>query len=321
MEPGGARPLDCGPGAGLSTVTRRPSSRPDGEKADAADDYGLVAVPRPSARRSAFRVPPPLSVVERYREHPPCPALAPYVRCYWTLRGAPEAPGTRRVVPDACQDLLFRFRGPGDGRSAVVVGTMTEPLAVPDDGEADYLGVRFHPWGARPFLGVPARALTDLSVPLDDLWGPASREVTERLDALPPGRRRIGTLERALAGRLGESDEAPDAAVRAAVMRLEASRRGVAVAELARRVGLGRRQLGRRFRDAVGLPPSVAARVVRFQAALARIHAGPALSLSRVALEAGYYDQAHLTREFHALAGEPPGAYRLRRGLGEEPGP
>lgn len=258
--------------------------------------------------------------MQRYREHPPCPALAPYVRCFWTLRGPPASPGTRQVVPDACQDLLFRFQGPSDGPSAVAVGTMTEPLPVPDEGEADFLGVRFHPWGARPFLGVPARELTDLSVPLDDLWGPASREVTEGLDALPPGRCRIRTLERALAGRLGESDEVPDAAVRAAVRRLEASRGAIAVAELASRVGLGRRQLGRRFRDAVGLPPSVAARVVRFQAALARIHAAPALSLSRVALEAGYYDQAHLTREFRALAGEPPGAYRRRRGLGERAG-
>lgn len=184
--------------------------------------------------------------MQRYREHPPDPALASHVRCYWTLRGRAEAPGTRRVVPDACQDLLFRFLGPGEGPPALAVGTMTEPLPVPEDGEADYLGVRFHPWGGRPFLGLPARELTDLRAPLDALWGPASGEVAVRLAALPPGRHRIRIL--------------------------------------------------------------------------ARIHAEPALSLSRVALGAGYYDQAHLTREFGALAGEPPGAYWVRRGSGEAPG-
>ncbi len=259
--------------------------------------------------------------MQRYREHPPHPALAPYVRCYWTLRGRASSPTTRRVVPDACQDVLFRFGGSENGPRALAVGTMTEPLSVRTEGESDFLGVRFHPGAAVPFLRLPARELTDLRAPLTDLWGGAGDEVTERLATLPPGRRRIRTLEDALFARLRSSPETVDDAVVEAVRRIEQTGGGVAVSALARRVGLGRRQLGRRFLDAVGIPPKTAARVVRFQAALARIHAEPGLSLTRVALKAGFYDQPHLTREFGALAGEPPGAYRRRRGLAEPPGP
>ena len=92
---------------------------------------------------------------------------------------------------------------------------------------------------------------------------------------------------------------------------------GVRVETLAQATGLGARQLERRFLAAVGLPPKTACRVVRFQSALGRMHGRPRMALSRVALEAGYHDQAHFTREFRTFAGEPPGAYRRRRRLGD----
>lgn len=318
MEGGGPGPLDCLPGTGTSTDTRRPPSTDHREGADGPHGSAPPGRPTGTAGPARPRSGRRLTAVPRYREHLPSPVLAPYVRCYWTLRGRAEAPTTRRVVPDACQDILFRFAGPGDGGPHLAVGTMTRPLPVRDEDDADYLGVRFHPWGARPFLGLPARELTDHRVPLGAVWGPAA-EVSERLAALPPGRDRLRTLERALLSRIRNAGEGPDAAVRAAVGRLEAGPGGVAVSELARLAGLGRRQLGRRFLDAVGIPPSVAARIVRFQGALSRLHARPGLCLSRLALEAGYCDQAHLTREFRALAGEPPGAYRRRRGLRAPP--
>ena len=88
----------------------------------------------------------------------------------------------------------------------------------------------------------------------------------------------------------------------------------ITVQGLAEATGLGRRQLERRFLATVGTSPKVAARIARFRGAVARLHLDSEIELSRVALNSGYADQAHFTREFKSLAGVPPGVYR--QGLG-----
>jgi methylphosphotriester-DNA--protein-cysteine methyltransferase len=251
----------------------------------------------------------------RYLEHPPSEALAPWVRCYWTLQGRPRAPYVQLVVPDACQDLIFRLHDPRDEPAALAVGTMTRPLPVRRDGPTHLLGVRFQPGGAAPFLGLPAPELTDTRAALDDLWGPAATELAERLATLGSVRTRLRALEEHLMGRLASAPAGRDPVIVEAVRYLEATRGAVSVSALARRVELGRRQLGRRFVNAVGVPPKTAARVLRFQSALTHLHDEPDAPLTRVALRAGYHDQPHFTRDFGDLAGEPPGAYRARLSL------
>ena len=111
-----------------------------------------------------------------YREYAPHPALAPYVACYWTLRGqVAEDEGEHTVVPDACMDILFNLapRPPGSLASQVV-GTMTRPLAVRRAGVLDLLGVRFRAGGAVPFLRLRASEVTDGTLALQDVWGSAA---------------------------------------------------------------------------------------------------------------------------------------------------
>ena len=227
------------------------------------------------------------------------------------------------MVPDACLDLLFRLHGRPEGAGALLVGTMTRPLPVLNPPSVDLLGVRFHPGAARPFLPCPADHLTDDGLELGRAW-PEGASLRERLALLPSTGARIRTLSGELLARLAPWEEAteahPDVQVQEA-LRLLHRPTPPTTAEVAQRVGLGRRQLGRRFRNAVGIPPSVAHRVLRFQDGLHLLWTRPDLSLSRVALAAGYHDQPHFTREFKALAGEAPGGYRRRRGLGRAVAP
>lgn len=248
-----------------------------------------------------------------YREHAPSPALVPYVACYWTLSGhvAPGEERERAVVPDACMDILFNLAPSAPGSLASqVVGTMTRPLPVREAGTLDLLGVRFRAGGATPFLRLPAREITDGAVQLQDLWGPEAASLTDRLRESPDTPARVRILEEALRRRLSEREGEADARVLAAAGLVEATRGTADVDALADLTGLGRRQLERRFLAVVGISPKTALRVIRFQHALTRLQERPDEALSRVALEAGYHDQAHFTREFHALSGETPGAYR-----------
>ncbi len=248
-----------------------------------------------------------------YREHIPCPALTPYVACYWTLRGqvAVEDAHDRAVVPDACMDILFNLAPGASGSVASqVIGTMTRPLPVHSAGTLDLLGVRFRAGGAVPFLRLPASEVTDGTLALGDVWGAGAADLTDRLREAGDTAARLRVLEAALGGRVDAARAEVDGAVLVATGLAERSRGTVDVDALARATGLGRRQLERRFLAVVGLPPKTACRVLRFQAALTRLHDPAGHALARVALDSGYHDQAHFTRDFRAFAGVTPGAYR-----------
>lgn len=254
--------------------------------------------------------PPPI-----YTEHAPAPELRRHVECYWSLtcRTAAGDAQAGRVLPDGCMDILFNLGDPlplgeAPGGSATVVGSMTRAIDVAYGGRVELLGVRFRPGGATPFLEPPASELTDRTAALDDLWGTDAARVRDRLGESAPVDR-AALLDDVLLRRLRVGARAADERVLRASERMAAGAGALPVAELADQTGLGPRQLERRFLACVGIAPKTASRIARFRAVVSRMHADPTVELSRLAHAAGYADQAHMTREFGALAGVPPGVY------------
>jgi AraC-like DNA-binding protein len=226
-----------------------------------------------------------------YREHPPPPALAPWVQCAWQRSGDGGSPV--RVVPDGCIDVVWT-----EGAGTQVVGPNTTAFLVPLASGTRVVGVRLHPGAAPALLGVDAAALRDGRRAIDDAWGDEGQRLAEALDEHDD---RAHVLLSALAQRAA-SAAAPDALVRAAIGRLLVPR--VTVAALARELGVSERQLRRRFEATVGYGPRRLARVLRLGRALAAAHAGE--ELGRVAAEAGYADQAHFAHDCRSLAGAAP---------------
>src|ERR1041385_674008 len=108
-----------------------------------------------------------------YEEIAPTPALARYVKCFWTLRGVHKgALAPERILPDGSFELVFHRGDPfvSDGASqprAVIIGQVESPMIVHPSHEVDVVGVRFHVGGAAPFL--PVEALAGRTVALDDV--------------------------------------------------------------------------------------------------------------------------------------------------------
>jgi AraC-like DNA-binding protein len=203
----------------------------------------------------------------------------PLVACLWTHEGSATP---RRILPDACVDIVWT------GTRLIVAGPATRATTA-TTGAA--LGVRFRVGAAGAALGIPASELLDASVPLADVWG---AEIEEIVGSEPT----LTVLAREVGKRLGG---APDEVVRAAATGATAN--------------IGARQLRRRFADAVGYGPKTLQRILRFQRFLVLADA-QRHDLARLALEAGYADQAHLTRECRRLSGLPPAAL-----LGQGAGP
>jgi AraC-like DNA-binding protein len=236
-----------------------------------------------------------------YREYRAPPPLAPFVECLWRRDLAAGDVEDRGVVlPDGRIDLVWV-----GGGEPLIAGPQTRfvprPLAPPSVA----VGARFHPSVGPALLGVPAHELVDRHVPLAAIDAVGAAALYRRLPALlePDGAAR--GIARAVA-RWSADAAPPDPVVRAAVRMLDMP--GVAVEQVAQQVGFSERELLRRFRASVGYGPKTLQRVLRFQRVLAGLNGGhaPDETLARLALSAGYSDQAHMTRETRQLAGVTP---------------
>ncbi len=218
-----------------------------------------------------------------YRELP-----APGLECLWT-RTVGEEPTVTPVLPDACSDLIWQ-----SGRGAFVAGPDTGPAPVRHTPGAVYAGARFGP-GAGAVLGLPLAELRDVRVDLAELRPDLAERLPGDLDPREAARRVAAIAAELLAA------APPDRAVQAAARRLADPR--ARVEALAEELGLSERQLRRRCAAAAGYGPKTLHRVLRFRRFLALGDAG---DLARRALDAGYADQPHLTRECVRLSGRTP---------------
>jgi AraC-like DNA-binding protein len=235
-----------------------------------------------------------------YRE---LPAPGPHIAGVW-VRDPEPAARVHRIVPDGCADVVWI-----EGVGLRVAGPATGPVLSEVPRGAVATGVRFRVGAAGSALGVPARDLRDRTVALEEVWGRDAGPLAERLHAAATPDEAAATLTAAVAKRLPPPD-ALDPLVRAAAGRAAALR--APVDALGAGIGVGERQLRRRFHDAVGYGPKTLQRVLRFQRFL-RLAARRDDDLAALAFAAGYADQAHLTRECRRLAGLPPAAL-LRAG-------
>jgi AraC-like DNA-binding protein len=238
-----------------------------------------------------------------YREQAPPPALASWVRCLWRLTVQGDG-GPGWVVPDGVMDLV------ASGPALHLAGPDTRPWPVRRRAGAVAVGVRFHPGAATALLGPPASELRHPRAAPDALWGRAGRELAERVGEAASPAARLEAMVAGLTDRLGDAAP-PDPLVAAAVAWLERDPAAAArVGALGPTVGLGERQLRRRFLASVGYGPKTLARVLRFQRLLAILRGDPEVrpSLAEAAIRAGYADQAHMTAECTRLAGRSPAA-------------
>jgi AraC-like DNA-binding protein len=197
-----------------------------------------------------------------------------------------------------------------------VIGGIRSSYYVKDARPARTIGAQLHAAASLPLLGVPADELAERHTRLDDVWGAATAALRARLQEARSPEAALTCFETALQARLPRL-RAVHPAIAHALARFDglADRsssgcptRPDPVGDVVADVGLSHRRFLTLFEQAVGLAPKRYCRVLRFQRAIAGVVAGE--PLGAVAIDAGYSDQAHLTREFQALAGVSPGAYR-----------
>ncbi len=251
---------------------------------------------------------PEVNAITSYLEYPVSARLADYVECFWTNEiSRPRS--NHRVLPDGCADILFSR--PDEGQSALqVVGTMSH-ARVFEIPSGLLFGVRFRPGMAASFVRARGEETADRQLPLADLLGREANSLHGELLEAPTTNARIDVLERHLNTRL-QNVSAWNSHLNSTqlVLRwIEKQKGRVSVDELATRAGLSTRQFRRQCLALTGLTPKQISRTIRFRHAAAAVASVRRGDWAGVAVDCGYYDQAHFINEFRALGGLTPGEY------------
>jgi AraC-like DNA-binding protein len=262
--------------------------------------------------------------VSEHLSRTPSPLLRGLAEWYVGYRDVGIPPAQHRGLPSPGLTVIFTLddeltiaQHPDPAQPAarfrtLVGGLHTRPALITHAGRQSGIQLGLSPLGSRVLLGMPAAELAGLDVHGHDVLGGFATELRDRLHAAATWDERFALLDRALLSRVRLADERAviSGEVRRAWQRLLRSGGTTPVAELAAETGWSGRHLRAKFRAETGLTPKAAARVIRFSRARRilqrRALAGESLRLAELAACCGYFDQAHLDREFGLLAGCSP---------------
>ncbi|MCF2531889.1 helix-turn-helix domain-containing protein [Yinghuangia soli] len=236
--------------------------------------------------------------------HEPSEPLARFVENYWIvawdLRG--KASHESKTLSHPSVHLVFEEPHPA------VYGIVRGAFARRISGRGHVLGVKFRPGGFRPFLGRPVADLVDQVVPAAELFSEGVLATQDAILGTDDEAEMTAYAEKFLLARLPEPDPVVDE-VAAMVARITEDPGLVRVDEVAAQLDISVRRLQRLFAEYVGASPKWVLRRARLHEAAQRADQGTHVDWAALAADLGYSDQAHLTRDFTAAVGVPPGTY------------
>jgi AraC-like DNA-binding protein len=252
----------------------------------------------------------------KYQIVEPHQDLAALVKCYWSLESPKEnTPARNTIVPDGCMKLIFHYgdlyKHHSENGSSItlprcfLIGQLTRPYEVEPTGETGTFFVCFHPDGFLPFTTIPLKEMENSAIPLGKLFGEDGQEIAQKILNAKSTLERIRLIEEFLFNRLVDA-KTIDNIVKSTVEIILTTHGQFSVNELSQQNNINRRQLVRKFSSAIGLSPKQLSKTIRIQTTLKILLTKQVTSLTDLAYENEYFDQAHFIKDFKEFTGLTP---------------
>ncbi|MCA6361552.1 MAG: AraC family transcriptional regulator [Bacteroidetes bacterium] len=242
--------------------------------------------------------------------------LTEFVKRYWTLDGEKEnIPLKNTIVPDGTMKLIFHYGDTYKHHSqngeitilpkCFLIGQLTKPYVIEPVGVTGSFVVQFKPNGFLPFSSIPIKEMENKAVRLDILFGEDGKKLGEQILNANSTPERIQIIEAFLFKQL-TNKKTIDNIVKSTVETIFNRNGRFSVNEFSESNNINRRQLARKFSSAIGLSPKQLAKTIRIQTTLKVLLNEDITSLTDLAYENEYFDQAHFIKEFKEFTGLTP---------------
>ncbi len=261
-----------------------------------------------------------------HKLHFPQLPLSQFVENMWLVQGFESGYRREKILPDGAIELIIDLdtqpktifedesaEGFRTVKKAWISGERTRYIVIGAETNQSMVGVRFRPGGAYPFFRFPISELSESVTELDLIWGPLVEEIRDELQEINSPDDRLLRLEAFLLRQVQRSLE-PNRLITFAVHQLQHSPQFLAIRDLASMIGITQKHLISQFEKVVGLRPKSFARVCKFQKVVNLVEQQNPIEWSAIALDCGYYDQAHFIKEFQSFSGLNPSTYLTQRG-------
>jgi AraC-like DNA-binding protein len=245
-----------------------------------------------------------------YQEYRPDILLMPWVENYWTSINFKDFGEIPKVFPDGCTDIIFKFDRTRRTYSADIFGTMTSFIEVDYPEYMQMFGIRFKPAGITAFTRIPANEFTDISVELalvQTLFNESFYQTVAEKQSMAEIVEYTNSYLKSLLPSLYRLDRQ----IIRAVDLISLTKGKLPLAAVASDVCLCQRHFERKFKSIIGVSPKMFAKINRFKHAKKCLRDYPHKDLLTIAVECGYYDHAHLIKDFKTFSGDAPTDFRL----------
>lgn len=248
------------------------------------------------------------------KTYQPSPPLQPFIQAYKIIESHDEK--VNRVLPDTTPAIAFRFKGqvrylageqpPVILPASVISGLRSTVRLINYQPRSAAIIVQFRATGAAAFFRVPLHELFEHSVSLDHFFSrQQTADIEEQLSAAADDAQRAALLDTFLLSQLRFPKQ--DLLILNALQQIHHANGDINMKALAAANYLSQDAFEKRFRKVIGTTPKQMASIIRMRSVLEQTPAGR--SLTRVALDAGYFDQAHFNRSFRRFTGLTPTAF------------
>ncbi|NER12868.1 helix-turn-helix domain-containing protein [Leptobacterium flavescens] len=263
----------------------------------------------------------------KYQEFTPSAPLSDYIQLIWIMESESpkEVYPKEKILPDGIVELVFHYKDPfinyfADGRKlkqpdGFAISQMSKFIEIESDGEIGFISVRFYPWGAHHFFKKPIKSFIDDLTDAGELWEGGYQKDLGVLTNLDD-REKVNRVEEFLMGKLnGQKTKKNSDLITDTIKLIRDTRGSLPIDDICKQTGLSYKQLERYFVSSIGVSPKVFSRTTRFLHLCHHIGEYENKTMTQLAYDMGYYDQAHFNKEFKEFSGLTPKEYFRQKNI------
>ena len=232
--------------------------------------------------------------------------LNPYIDTYWKFDNLANRTIKSLIIPDGCVDIVFSWKqGNNKNLAILAVGEMTYAKNIAIASQQNFRGIRFKPGAAAAFLKMPMNEITNQMIDLENISNKLFKELQIIWKKSLESKKQAKNISEILMANF--SEVYIDPVVNYMVDKIIQTQGQIELANIITKTGYSERQIQRKFKNIVGISPKVFIRIIRFKNIYQRLK-GNKDNYARLAVTAGYFDQAHFNHEYKKFIGTSPSA-------------